>query len=450
MLDADFIVFITITSLCIVCGAVGNGLVIVVFVTKKHRFPKRMYILTLAVVDLVVMTLIAPYSIVFELRLVGDPFVCHTFEIIRHTLIAYSNLVLILIASERFLLVWRPLKIMSSKAKLACIIGFLIFSIICSSPSAAIYNVSDHNAQPSENATQTSPEYCAFTTSILGNSGSDIYLKFVTLSVFLELFILIATYVFIYVWIYRQRKKLTGVFVGSISKKKSSVKSNTSKANKKDFDNIVIADCRCTGEQVGFESEINSITLVHDTVQHPKHEPNLHQGRELTNVHSDDCTRDTSASDKHNKYSQEFKLNKPQSSSQESGGNGVCSVAIASGSNNTSGESSTQTCSTSGKRLSTAKKRSNVDTKTWTMLSICTVIYIICWIPFSIHLLGVYKSLVCKYFFFIGQATNPIIYSIVNVKVRQEIKNLFFGRTVPGMIRSSHTTPSFILSSVTN
>ena len=444
MLDADFIIFITITSLCIVCGAVGNGLVIVVFVTKKHRFPKRTYILTLAVVDLVVMTLVAPYSIVFELRLVEHPFVCHTFEIIRHTLIAYSNLVLILIASERFLLVWRPLKIMSSKAKFACIIGFLIFSIICSSPSAAIYNVSDHKAQLSDNTTQALREYCAFTTSILGEIGSDVYIKLMASSVYLELFILIAIYVFIYVRIYRQRKKLTGVFVGSTRSKNSSVKSNTS--NKTEQIQVPyrvhISKGQLTEEHVVDDGEINSNTLV----QHPKHEPTLYEKSELANIQLDDCTRDTSSCDKYCKSSQVLKsLCTP---SQESGRKRVGSVAF--GSNNTSGKSRSKTSSSSGEVLSTAQKRSNVDTKTWTMLSICTFIYIICWIPFSINLLGVYKSLVCKYFFFIGQATNPIIYSIVNVKVRQEIKNLFFGRTAPRMIRSSHTMSPFVLSSDTS
>uniref|UniRef100_K1QBQ3 Galanin receptor type 2 n=1 Tax=Magallana gigas TaxID=29159 RepID=K1QBQ3_MAGGI len=267
LIDGDFLVFIIITSVSILCGTVGNALVIAVFVSNKQHFPKRTYILTLAVVDLVVMVLVAPYSIVFELRLVTNDFLCHALEIIRHTLIGYSNLVLMFIASERFLLVWKPLKIVTNRTKRSKYCG--------TSKTIERPFITDTHEQESESTT-----------------------------------------------------------------------------------------CPCTSR--------------HDEIERLQYDPiEPDNGRTLP------------------------KSGKPRD----------------------------KRGSTTSRGSSAAQKRSHVDTKTWTMLSICTFLYIVCWIPFSVNILNVYRSLVLKYFFFIGQASNPVIYSIVNVKVRKQIKELLFGKS---------------------
>lgn len=69
-------------------------------------------------------------------------------------------------------------------------------------------------------------------------------------------------------------------------------------------------------------------------------------------------------------------------------------------------------------------KRKNISTKTSTMLFICTSVYIFCWIPFFIDVFGLTSSLSLRYFFFFSHASNPVVYGIVNSKVRQSLRQM--------------------------
>lgn len=425
LIDGDFLVFIIITSVSILCGTVGNALVIAVFVSNKQHFPKRTYILTLAVVDLVVMVLVAPYSIVFELRLVTNDFLCHALEIIRHTLIGYSNLVLMFIASERFLLVWKPLKIVTNRTKRVCIIGFFIFSIACASPSAAVYKVSTH-CDSSNNSSLVLQEYCSYTTSILGVTGSDVYMKIIAISVFFEVLFLIVSYILIYVGIYRQRKKLTGVFVGSIRTPNVPNKPKTieNEQNKRELSNKNSTTQTCHPQEDSNGNEQFSKNIVDAKLEGTF--SNIDQSKYcgtsktierpfITDTHEQESESTTCPC-----TSRHDEIERLQDDPIEPDNGRTLPK---------SGKPRDKRGSTTSRGSSAAQKRSHVDTKTWTMLSICTFLYIVCWIPFSINILNVYRSLVLKYFFFIGQASNPIIYSIVNVKVRKQIKELLFGKS---------------------
>ena len=66
-----------------------------------------------------------------------------------------------------------------------------------------------------------------------------------------------------------------------------------------------------------------------------------------------------------------------------------------------------------------------VQKKTSTMLFICSVIFIVSWIPFWIDVFNLTSSLTFRYLFFIGHATNPIVYGIVNNEIRKGILQLF-------------------------
>ncbi|XP_061179646.1 uncharacterized protein LOC133188292 [Saccostrea echinata] len=214
-MDLDMISFLISTSIYIICGTIGNTLVIAVYLSRKRQFPRRAYILSLAITDLVIMVLVAPYTIVFQLRLVTSSFACHAFEVFRHAAIGFSNLILILIAWERLMMVWRPLKAMESTTKLSFMIGFLLFAILCASPAALVYNVSYHNSTQSGNGTQTQQKYCAHTTSILGKQKTLWYRNLISFLMGVEFLILITTYILVYVLIYRHRKRAPRAYVGS-------------------------------------------------------------------------------------------------------------------------------------------------------------------------------------------------------------------------------------------
>lgn len=76
-------------------------------------------------------------------------------------------------------------------------------------------------------------------------------------------------------------------------------------------------------------------------------------------------------------------------------------------------------------------KRKNIKTMTWTMLFICTSVYVVCWIPFFIDVFGLTNSLSLRYFFFFSHASTPIVYGIVNPRVRQSLKHLIW--TIKGL-----------------
>ena len=98
-------------------------------------------------------------------------------------------------------------------------------------------------------------------------------------------------------------------------------------------------------------------------------------------------------------------------------------------------ESETMSSSTSGqavrkrkrfrKKSSRNARPSRAIRKTWTMFFICTAVYLLSWVPFFFEIFNVTRILVFRYFFLVGHAANPIIYSVVNIKIRNAIKILF-------------------------
>ncbi|XP_046572646.1 cholecystokinin receptor type A-like [Haliotis rubra] len=62
--------------------------------------------------------------------------------------------------------------------------------------------------------------------------------------------------------------------------------------------------------------------------------------------------------------------------------------------------------------------------RTAKMLFLCTVIYLVTWMPFWFDIFGVTQFLLLRYMFFLGNATNPLVYGIVNSHVRHSFLRL--------------------------
>ncbi|XP_061184761.1 dopamine receptor 4-like [Saccostrea echinata] len=456
--DLNRITFVISTSIYIILGTIGNALIIAVYVSKKRHFPRRTYILTLAITDLVVMILVAPYTIVFELRLVTNNFVCHVFEVVRHSVIGYSNLILILIAMERLLMVWKPLKVMKGRTKLAWIIGFLIFTIVCSSPSALIYDVDFHGDPLPVNETHVQEKYCDYTTGILGEENSNMYRNFIIVLIVSELMILIVIYTLVFVLIYRQRKSILGrAYVGSTRsnrrRNKSTIQeevrkqdSNENKTRKKGDKNSNDDNIYCITNTLSLSSSRE--TDYKSTAVNVEQKPNL---KESEDTEKEECKSNT-AEQKNDTTQfvvqdcQSCNLKKTVVTREATPNTGELSLTTAGNGDQKTTDldvvqltcslqntprSSLTSISNAGDQdiVTSARKMSIVQTKTWTMLSICTFLYIVCWIPFFPEMFNVTEVLALRFFFFIGHASNPIIYSVVNVKIRRAIKELLFGRS---------------------
>lgn len=423
-MDLDNVAFLISMSIFIICGTVGNSLVIAVYLSKKHRFPKRVYVLTLAIVDLVVVVLVAPYTIVFELRLVTSDFVCHVFEVVRHTVIIYSNTILILIAWERLLMVWKPFRIIKHRTKMGFILGFLVFSLLWASPSAVTYSVDFHgNRTSSGNSTFAQERYCGYTTTILGEWKSLMYRDFLAFSIVLVLLILMVTYILVYIIIYRQRRKLPGVFSGSSTTYSVlETSKRVDKTRKQNSHNEPVRsnddDCLKYNEVFCISKSLFQGTAL-DVEGQPTESHNVKRLHEVFSNTTDQTRWTTTKSNQQRRVMSREKfctdLEKTLQSSTES--NALPERRHL----------------TNSKLVRSAQRRATVDTKTWTMLSICTLLYIICWIPFFAEILNMTKSLVLRYLFFIGHMSNPIIYSIVNVKIRRGIRELFIRKPNKGL-----------------
>ncbi|XP_071099209.1 cholecystokinin receptor-like [Haliotis cracherodii] len=80
----------------------------------------------------------------------------------------------------------------------------------------------------------------------------------------------------------------------------------------------------------------------------------------------------------------------------------------------------------SGSTLGTSirNKRIGLHYRTAKMLFTCTVIYLITWVPFWFDIFGATQFLLLRYMFFLGNATNPLVYGIVNSHVRHSFLRL--------------------------
>ncbi|XP_046335498.2 growth hormone secretagogue receptor type 1-like [Haliotis rufescens] len=80
----------------------------------------------------------------------------------------------------------------------------------------------------------------------------------------------------------------------------------------------------------------------------------------------------------------------------------------------------------SGGTLGTSirNKRIGLHYRTAKMLFMCTVIYLITWVPFWFDIFGATQFLLLRYMFFLGNATNPLVYGIVNSHVRHSFLRL--------------------------
>ncbi|KAK6191477.1 hypothetical protein SNE40_003155 [Patella caerulea] len=74
----------------------------------------------------------------------------------------------------------------------------------------------------------------------------------------------------------------------------------------------------------------------------------------------------------------------------------------------------------------TRTRHRNLHHRTAKMLFLCTVIYVVSWMPFWFDIFGATQNLVLRYMFFLGNATNPLIYGIVNEHVRKACLGLLF------------------------
>ncbi|XP_062596260.1 alpha-2C adrenergic receptor-like [Saccostrea cucullata] len=433
-MDLNLLIFLISISVFAIIGVIGNSLIIAVYIKTRRSFFNRTYIVALSIVDLIADLLIAPYTAVFELHLVNSDVICHGMEVIRHTVIGFSNLILILIASERLLMVWKPTKIISERKKIMAILVLLVISIFSGLPSGAIYQVSNkehnlyHNRTKFNNDTTINKnDFCQYTTDILGDDLSMMYRNFLALMILLEFFILIVVYVLVYVVICRQKMRVRRIGSSSVLKEKQKPKKSETSQTTSSVPNDQ-SDCNST-DDMGLNLKSQPINNKHNRYD-PGKTLNFCFKKNGFPVKCADSETDSGAiSVTMTKFTSNKDIHGKQmrTLSFDTDTTGVDSEPEkANGRNDRVCINTEKSTTLRRKRKIRVSKHANyVRKKTWTMLFICTFVYLICWIPFFFEIFNVTSILFLRYFFFLGHATNPIIYSIINVKIRNGIKKLF-------------------------
>ncbi|XP_062601260.1 alpha-2C adrenergic receptor-like [Saccostrea cucullata] len=318
--------------------------------------------------------------------MVTNDVMCHGMEVVRHSSVAFSNLILILIAVERLLRVWKPTKnYVSTKMKTFFILAVLMISVICSVPAALIMEVTPHSNNAAKNetnqpkvfnnlSTDTLEPFCGYTTTTLGDNGSKIYRDFLSTMISAELLLLIIIYVIVYVILYTLNEER---FRRSASDSSGQPSENSQKPKERQE----ILYIKTNGDSIETYSSKPGTYL----------QPNTAEGS-TAHSRTESPVEGVTSSEEDGLQVRQTRKNKVQKRK---------------------------------KKLRFSKSTSYVQTKTWTtMMFVCTFINLICWIPFFFAIFNIYDSLVFRYFFFLGYATNPIVYSVVNQKIGQGIADI--------------------------
>lgn len=385
-MTADVIVFLFLTGVYILFGGLGNAVILTVYTRRKDSYNQHFFIKTLAALDLFICVVIIPYTIVYELHRVHNDVICRMMEIIRHIAILTGNSVLCAIAFERYVAICHPTKKLKQQTIRKIMVIMIIVTVAFSSPAPTIFTVTTFNIDG-----KTVEAHCQFTTQVIGILGTSIYqgsLALLCMSGILTVLVL-------YALIYRR-------LVQRVLRRRRSM-SRPVTPNK--YIVRKIKEGRDSGEEPTNDqcSNENEVVL---------------------------CLVENGAILESKRSSQPFEKNSSESHTD---------CAIDEDRDNDDDRLNIKMMTTCGCQKSSVSKRKkqtlirarvkpSVRRKTSIMLFVCSIIYIITWAPFWLDVFNVTHSLVLRYMFFIGHASNPVVYGIINNQVRSDVIKLFTRR----------------------
>ncbi|XP_033753241.1 growth hormone secretagogue receptor type 1-like [Pecten maximus] len=372
----EYIALAVYLTLFAIVGTVGNIPILIVYFHRNDHTTANTFIKVLAIIDLLVCSLIMPYTMVYELHMVRNDVICRTFEFLRHIVICASNITLVAIAVERYIAVCRLTLRMSVQNVNRGMVFIALCSMLFAAPSLGIFAVvSDaevHDVNCAYDHTVTRGTFCHFTYAIIGETLVTIYQGALMIVFLLTLILIVVLYVIVYTVLWRKtqlRKRMTGIPKEFSLTSEASQSYGDTQKNKIDWEysKIHIPD---------------EGTAVITSSPSPEHEVTSDIVTSLAQKTKQNTTTNTY------KFHDVFKRVRPS-------------------------------CKDTGEKVRRRNHR-----KTAKMLFLCTVIYLITWLPFWLDIFGITRNIVLRYLFFIGNATNPIVYGIVNGQVRKSLKKL--------------------------
>ncbi|ESO97936.1 hypothetical protein LOTGIDRAFT_153047 [Lottia gigantea] len=408
----NVVILTALLGLLFLIGTIGNILVVVVFARSFVKHNSTYLILTLAVVDLTINLVNIPGVLLKEWYY---PFrsdtVCRMWELIQMATIPISALILVAIAFDRYFLICKafkgPIPLFWSKLFLCCAI---IIGLVLGIPpmlAVGVHQVKNSVAPPtSENLYYIGlcePNFILIKSDTLKN-----YWIFLTLLFILIIMILTTLYVFIFLKVYEQSKKWNTARNNKV-KPKSRKKMDMLDDEKRQNGGLPRINFRGLNrftrlfrqrvDENCFDSK-NNVFLV--TISPIENQESTTCHKEYTAIEqiSPELLSDKR---KHHVRSEKTKNN-----------------------NNSADSKPQKQKSKRVKNGSESHRQKKAHVKTAYVLCIVTFIYIISYLPtFLITHNVITGNIFLFYFYFIHSASNPVIYSFMNVQFRNEIKRLF-------------------------
>ena len=358
-------------------GAIGNILVIMVFARNRVKRNSTYFMLTLAIIDLMVCTIVIPGVIAREWRAVFySDVLCKGLEFLRSLMIPSSALILVAIALDRFFLICISTKeIMTTfVAKIVILVIMLLGMSLGIPPLLSVGLLKDDEG--------SYLPICVKSDEYLNDISQYHYWYFVS-----GLFaVMIVAILILYLLIFKK-----------VIQQSNRWKNRTNK---------IFPERRNTHENLHGRTTIEPISSQLDSTDR-KGLSNNTNIVELSTV----TEHDTNTTNKETPTT-------PQPSTSAK-----CHTKPLKTKNSKQGISINS--NTNIKTLSDMKRRST-HVKTTQVLFIVTLVYIISFLPTFLETNEVIPdNKYLTYVYFVNNAANPIIYSFMNAKFREEAKRLY-------------------------
>ena len=358
-------------------GAIGNILVIMVFARNRVKRNSTYFMLTLAIIDLMVCTIVIPGVIAREWRAVFySDVLCKGLEFMRSLMIPSSALILVAIALDRFFLICISTKeIMTTfVAKIVILVIMLLGMSLGIPPLLSVGLLKDNEG--------SYLPICVKSDEYLNDTSQYHYWYFVS-----GLFaVMIVAILILYLLIFKK-----------VIQQSNRWKNRTNK---------IFPERRNTHENLHGRTTIEPISSQLDSTDRkgPSNNTNI---AELSTV----TEHDTIITNKETPIA-------PQPSTSA-----TCDTKPLKMKNSKQGISINS--NTNIKTLSDMKRRST-HVKTTQVLFIVTLVYIFSFLPTFLETNEVIPdNKYLTYVYFVNNAANPIIYSFMNAKFREEAKRLY-------------------------
>lgn len=411
---------IIIIAMLMVIGLIGNPLVIYFFVRQMKTTPSHMFIIALAIFDMLSCSISMPFEIyeLLHFYMFESPGACRTFRFVNHFASIASAATLIAIAVDRYRNICRPFNRQISVKLAKIIIGIVVmFSGFFSWPSLAFYTVVRVNLGED-------PDLVGFDCTTRRDEQFKIYITIYNMILFLIFMVSIIVLIVIYCLVGKQLFQLKKFRFHATNREysKSPTKSRQSEAmtmsmsipspNKKEFDK---------GENRSGNSEESSNPMVLSAVNL---ESTKHKTTELNGNHEFTDISRIQSNDSEIKR-EEAKVKFDLSSLHSSGRNGNW---------RTESTSPTTPKQPGDKKL----KVQNINTKRYTIITLSiSIAFVLSFLPYlslvtwrtlakdyEPNLLSEPAMVAFQLFlrsFLISSACNPIIYGFLNSEFKEMV-----------------------------